>query len=43
MWRDGMALDQIWSELLDKHEGAMSKNTLKIYIRALRHGAVRDP
>lgn len=43
MWQDGMGLDQIWSELLDKHEGAMSKNTIKIYIRALRHGAVRDP
>jgi hypothetical protein len=43
MWRDGMSIDQIWSELLDKHEGTMSKNTLKIYIRALRHGAIRDP
>jgi hypothetical protein len=40
MWREGMPLDQIWTELLDKHEGTMSKTTLKIYLRALRHGAV---
>lgn len=38
-----MSIDQVWSEPLDKHEGTMSKVTLKIYVRALRHGAIRDP
>jgi hypothetical protein len=43
MWQDCMSIDQVWSEPLDKHEGTMSKVTLKIYVRALRHGAIRDP
>lgn len=39
MWKQGMAADRIWSELVDNHQAAISKSTLKIYLRALRHGA----
>jgi hypothetical protein len=42
MWHEGMTLDQIWTELLDKHEATMSKTTLKIYVRQLRYGAIRS-
>lgn len=41
MWRANLPADKIWSELVDNHGAAISKNTLKIYLRALRHGAVR--
>jgi hypothetical protein len=41
MWRENLPADKIWSELVDNHGAAISKNTLKIYLRALRHGAVR--
>lgn len=43
MWREGLAADQIWSELVDRHGAAISKNTLKAYLRALRHEAAPDP
>ena len=40
MWKRGMAADRIWSELVDNHRAAISKSTLKLYLRALRHGAI---
>ena len=40
MWREGITLDQMWAELVDHHEGSMSKATLKIYIRQLRHSTI---
>lgn len=39
MWDQGMTCDQIWSEVVDKHHAAVSKTTVKLYLRALRHGA----
>jgi hypothetical protein len=40
LWRAGLPADRIWSELVDNHGAAISKNTVKIYLRDLRHGAV---
>jgi hypothetical protein len=40
MWRENLLADKIWSELVDNHGAAISKNTVKIYLRALRHSAI---
>jgi hypothetical protein len=42
MWRENLPADKIWSELVGRHGAAISKNTVKVCLRALRHGAIPD-
>lgn len=39
MWKQGISADRIWSDLVDNHQAAISKTTLKLYLRALRRAA----